>query len=221
MVGIEEKRRLVRAVRSLMGRGFAEACGFEVIANPAKLFQLLYLSVLVVGDRDYQRAVRVAAELRDHGCDSAARMAQSRHDERAGLIREAGRRRDADAVSTTLGDLAQATVDRWHGDVRRLRGEAQQDPGRERRLFTELPGVDDRAVDLFFREVQVLWPEVAPFVDRRALAAARRLELGRTVADLSELAKSRESEKLSWLAGALARVDMENRYDEIRAAARV
>lgn len=75
-------------------------------------------------------------------------------------------------------------------------------------------------MDLFLQEVQVLWPEVAPFADRRALAAARKLDIGRSVADLSALAGSRESEKLAWLAGGLARVDLENRYDEIRAAAR-
>jgi hypothetical protein len=215
---IEEKRLLVRAVRSRMGRGFAEACGFRVIGNPASLFQILYLSVLLASDRDYQRAVRVARVLRDRGWESAAGMASSLHDERAGLIRTAGRRRDADQIAATLGDLAQKIVDRYRGDLRRLRTEAKRDSGRERELLKKLPGVNDRAVDNFFQEVQVLWQEVAPFVDRRALAAARKLDLGRSVADLTELAKARESEKLAWLAGALVRVDVENRYDEIRAA---
>jgi hypothetical protein len=220
MTEIEEKRRLVRAVRSQMGRGLAEACGFAVIANPARLFQILYLSVLLASDRDYWRAVRIAQGLRDRGWESAARMARSRHDERAALIAVAGGKRDADAVSATLGDLAQAIVDRYRGDLRRLRADAQRDPSRERDRLKTLPGVDDRVVDLFFREVQVLWPEVAPFADRRALAAARKLDLGRSVEDLSALAGSRESEKLAWLAGALARVDLENRYDEIRASVR-
>lgn len=201
-----------------MGRGFAEECGFRVIGNPASLFQILYLSILLANDRDYRRAVRIAQMLRDRGWESAAGMARSLHDERAALIRTAGRRRDAEALAATLGDLAQKIVDRYRGDLRRLRSDAQRDAGRERALLKKLPGVDDRAVDLFFREVQVLWPEVAPFVDRRAMAAARKLDLGRSVADLTVLAKARESEKLAWLAGALARVDLENRYDEIRAA---
>jgi endonuclease III len=218
MTEIEEKRRLVRALRSRMGRGFAEEYGFRVIANPARLFQILYLSILLANDRDYRRAVRTAQMLRDRGWESAANMARSLHDERAALIRMAGRKRDAEKLAATLGDLAQKIVDRYRGDLRRLRSEAQRDAGRERALLKKLPGVDDRAVDLFFREVQVLWPEVAPFVDRRAMAAARKLDLGRSVADLTVLAKARESEKLAWLAGALARVDLENRYDEIRAA---
>lgn len=215
----EAKRRLVRAVRSRMGRGLAEACGLSVTSNPARLFQVLCLSALLAGDRDLQRTVRIAQGLRDRGWDSAARMARARGDERASLIRAAGRR-DPDGTAATLGGLAQAIVDRYGGDLRRLRGEARRDPGRERQLLTALPGVDDRVVDLFFQEVQVLWPEVAPFVGRRALTAARRLDLGRSVADLSALAGSRESEKLAWLAGALARVDLEDRYDEIRASVR-
>ncbi|MBX6357339.1 MAG: hypothetical protein IRZ05_15990 [Micromonosporaceae bacterium] len=218
MTGIEQKRRLARAVRSRMGRGFAEESGFRVIGNPASLFQILYLSVLLASDRNYPRAVRTARMLRDRGWESAAAMAGSLHDERAALIRTAGRRRDADRLAATLGDLAQKIVDRYRGDLRRLRTEAKRDPGRERELLKKLPGVTDRAVDNFFQEVQVLWQEVAPFVDRRALAAARKLDLGRTVADLAGLAKARESERLAWLAGALVRVDVENRYDEIRAA---
>lgn len=218
MRDIEERRRLARAVRSQMGRGLAEACGFRVLGNPGSLFQILYLSVLLASDRDYQRAIRVARVLRDRGWESAAGMASSLHDERVGLIRTAGRKRDADQLAATLGDLAQKIVDRYHGDLRRLRTEARRNPSRERELLKKLPGVTDRAVDNFFQEVQVVWQEVAPFVDRRALAAARKLDIGRTVADLTEIAKARESEKLAWLAGALVRVDMENRYDEIRAA---
>jgi hypothetical protein len=53
--------------------------------------------------------------------------------------------------------------------------------------------------------------------DRRALAAARRLGLGRTARDLAGLTGSGESEQLSWLVGALARVDLERRYAEVTA----
>ncbi len=51
--------------------------------------------------------------------------------------------------------------------------------------------------------------------DRRALTAARRLGLGRSAEDLAGLAGGRESERLAWLVGALARVDLEGRYAEL------
>jgi hypothetical protein len=118
MTGTEEKRRLARAVRGQMGRGMAEACGFSVIANPARLFQVLYLSMFVAGDRSYRRAVRTAQVLRDRGWESAAQLAAAPREERVGLIRTAGHKRDAGELAGTIGNLAQQIVDRYRGDLR-------------------------------------------------------------------------------------------------------
>ncbi|SBT41443.1 hypothetical protein [Micromonospora narathiwatensis] len=211
---IEEKKRLVRRLAG-DGRGFAERYGFRVTNNPSQLFQVLYLSVLLARRGDFRKAVDAAQALRDNGWDSAARMARSLHADRVRVLREAGQRGDVDGLADTLGDLARAVVDRYRGDLRRLRTAAQQDPARERRLLAALPGVDDQVIDLFLRETQAVWREVAPVADRRALAAARRLGLGRSADDLAGLAGSGESERLAWLVGALARVDLEKRYAEL------
>lgn len=211
---IEDKKRLVRRLAG-DGRGFAERYGFRVVNNPSQLFQVLYLSVLLARRGDFRKAVDTASALRDAGWDSAARMARSLHEDRARVLRAAGQRGDVAALADTLGDLARTIVDRYRGDLRRLRTEAHQDPARERRMLTALPGVDDEVADLFLREAQAVWREVAPVADRRALAAARRLGLGRSAADLAGLAGSGESERLAWLVGALARVDLEKRYTEL------
>lgn len=213
---IEDKKRLVRRLAG-DGRGFAERYGFRVVNNPSQLFQVLYLSVLLARRGDFRKAVDTASALRDAGWDSAARMARSLHEDRARVLRAAGQRGDVAALADTLGDLARTIVDRYRGDLRRLRTEAHQDPARERRMLTALPGVDDEVADLFLREAQAVWREVAPVADRRALAAARRLGLGRSAADLAGLAGSGESERLAWLVGALARVDLEKRYAELTA----
>ncbi|HEX5542214.1 MAG TPA: hypothetical protein VFX60_11750 [Micromonospora sp.] len=214
---MEEKKRMVRRlVRD--GRGFAEEFGFRVTSNAANLFQLLYLSILLRSQGDYRRAVQAALALRDRGWDTPANLARSPEEERFRVIRDASHRRDARRVAATLGELAEAILQRYRGDLRRLRSAARKDPTAERELLKELPGVDDAVVDLFFRDVQIIWREVAPFADRRALAAARRLGLGRSTADLAALAGSPESERLGWLFGALARIDLENRYDEFREA---
>ncbi|NES30150.1 hypothetical protein GCE86_06240 [Micromonospora terminaliae] len=213
---VEDKKRLVRRLAG-DGRGFAERYGFRVTNNPSQLFQVLYLSVLLARRGDFHKAVDAAIGLRDAGWDSAARLARSLHDDRVRVLREAGQRGDVAALAATLGDLAQKVVDAYRGDLRRLRSEAHQDPPRERRLLTALPGVDDEVADLFLREAQAVWREVAPVADRRALAAARRLGLGRSADDLAGVAGSGESERLAWLVGALARVDLEKRYAELSA----
>ncbi|AXO38170.1 hypothetical protein ACGFLT_22095 [Micromonospora chalcea] len=213
---VADKKRLARRLAG-DGRGFAESFGFRVTNNPAQLFQVLYLSVLLARRGDFHRAVDAATALRDAGWDTAARMARSRHEDRVRVLRAAGLRGDLAGLADTLGDLARTLVDTYRGDLRRLRTAARQDPAGERRLLIALPGVDDEVCDLFLREAQALWREAAPVADRRALAAARRLGLGRTAGDLAGLAGSGESERLSWLVGALARVDLERRYAEVTA----
>ncbi len=211
---LAEQKRLVRRLAG-RGRGFAEEYGFRVTNNPASLFQVLYLSILLRQPGDFRRAVRIASGLRDRGWESPARMARSLQHSRAEVIREGGLPRGADALASTIGDLARCLVDQYRGDLRRLRAAAGYDRSEERRLLTALPGVDGEVVDLFLREAQALWREAAPTADRRALVAARRLGLGRSAAELENLAGSRESEKLAWLVGALARVDLEDGYHEI------
>ena len=219
MASVEERRRTVRRLVGRTGRGLAEEFGFQVTNSPSNLFQILCLSILLGSMRDYRRAVRAAQALRDRW-DSAGPLARSPDGERLRVLREAGAAAQAPKLAGTLRDLAGVVVDRYGGDLRRLRGQAGQDPVRERQLMKQLPGVDDGVVDLFFREVQAPWREIAPFVDRRALTAARKLGLGRTAADLSEISGGRGSEKIAWLAGALARVEMDKSYDTVRDSAR-
>jgi hypothetical protein len=116
-----------------------------------------------------------------------------------------------------LEDMASLALDRWGGDLRKLRDEAERDPGRERRLLKQFKGVGDVGVDIFFREVQVAWDELAPFADRRALKAAERLKLGKDAAALQKLVGEGDFPRL--VAG-LIRVELEDDYDAVRAAAR-
>ncbi len=46
-----------------------------------------------------------------------------------------------------------------------------------RRLLQEFPGVGPTGADIFLREAQRVWPEAAPYLDRKALQGAERLGL--------------------------------------------
>lgn len=216
---IERKRRMARTLLGANRRGFAETLGLRVSNSPANLFQLLCLSILLRDLSDYRVAAQAAGALRG-AWDSAARMARSSQDERVRVLRENGAGRKAQALAAMFGDLARAVAQRYGGDLRRLRTQAGQDRAKERRLLIALPGVDDRAVDLFFREVQSPWREVAPFADQRALGAARKLGLARSAEELADVIHGVRSEKIAWLVGALVRTDLENTYDQIREPAR-
>jgi endonuclease III len=209
-LGVDEKRRLIRRLLDQQGRGIAEACGFPVTNSPSNLFAVLYLAMLA-GRHDYRRAVDLAQAVRQRW-DTATAVAAAEPEQLASALRSG-------QLGSALHELAQAVVERHRGDLRRLRTQAGHDPGRERQLITALPGIDDRAADLFIQEIQVIWPELAPFVDQRAMRAASRLGLAQDVPDLVALTGD-ESEKLAWLAGALERVDQDGTYDKARALAR-
>jgi len=71
-------------------------------------------------------------------------------------------------------------------------------------------------VDIFFREVQAVWDELAPFADARALKAASRLSLGTNPKVLARLLPQRDFPRL---VAALIRVELHDAYKDVRAAA--
>ena len=72
---------------------------------------------------------------------------------------------------------AKALVEEHSGDLGQVREAAQRTPAIERALLKKYRGVGDGLVDIFFREVQLVWPEVFPFADKKALKAARLVSL--------------------------------------------
>src|SRR5919108_705355 len=97
-------------------------------------------------------------------------------------------RRYDERTATMLGEGAELAGRRWNGDLRRLHREAGGDSGTIRSLLTEFPGIGPSGADIFVREVQGVWPDVAPFFDSRVLSGAKKVGLpgdARALADLA------------------------------------
>ena len=60
-------------------------------------------------------------------------------------------------------------------------------------------------VDIFFREAQLVWDEVSPFIDKRASESAEKLGLPTTAEELQKLVGG-DKKKLAVLAAALVRL---------------
>ena len=219
----EEQKAVARAVLEREGRGFAEEIGLGRTNNAASLFGLLVTAVLVAPRGEAAGPATAAHEVTNRwhtASDLAAASEQDVAKELGAAVEGFGRDDGDDSASDDAGTLialAGAVSETWAGDLRRLREEAGQDPERERRLLTDLPGVDADAADVFLREVQVLWPEVAPFADARALRAASALGLGGSAEDLGRYGGG--PEKICRLAGALARIEVEGSHEEVRRGA--
>lgn len=211
------KKDVVRALLDRYPRSYGEEVGADPASGrPSDLFRLLTAALLFSARISADIAVSAAKALADEGWTTAEKMAASTWAQRAKTLNEAGYARYDERTSAMLGDTAELLLDRYGGDLRRLREEAGRDPAAERRLLKECKGLGDVGVDIFFREVQAAWDELAPFVDDKALSAARRLDLA---GDAGALARLVDPAELPRLLGALVRTDLDDADDEIRAAA--
>ncbi|MER6979735.1 endonuclease [Streptomyces carpinensis] len=180
--------RVLEELIEAHGETFAEEAGITLKDTPQPLYQLLVLSVLLSARIRGSVAVASARELYDAGLRDARRMAGSQWQDRVDALGRGGYRRYDERTATQLGDGAELVAERWGGDLRRLRREADGDVPTLRELLQEVPGLGPAGADIFLREVQHVWPEVAPYLDAKTLSGAERLGLPRDPDRLVSLA---------------------------------
>lgn len=77
-------------------------------------------------------------------------------------------------MSSRLESTAEMVLEKYGGDLEKLREAAGKDPEKEMKLIKEFKGVGETAVNIFCREVQLLWEELFPFADQRTLETLGR-----------------------------------------------
>lgn len=213
-----DKREIGRTLLKLYGRTFAEDLGIRATENqPSPLFCLLISALLFSTRISHNIALKSARILFERGWTTPESMARSTWEQRVQALDEGGYVRYDERTSTMLGETAQMLIDLYQGDLRKLRAAADADPARERKLLDQFKGVGEVAVNIFFREAQLAWPELFPFADEKALASAKKLGLPTESRKLAGLVRGREN--FVKLVSALVRVQLEHKFDEIVAAA--
>jgi hypothetical protein len=209
---------VVEALLERHGQTYAEELGIDVAkGTPSVLFRLLVASILFSARIGAGQAITAARALTNEGWTTADKLAATSWSERVRVLNRHGYARYDERTASMLGDACELLLDRYRGDLRRLRAEASQDPSQERRLLKQVKGLGEVGVDIFFREAQVAWEELFPFVDRRAAQAARRLGLD---ADPGALAGGRRPEAFARLVAALVRTGLANDHDAVLEATR-
>jgi hypothetical protein len=182
------KQDTVKSILKEHGRTFSSELGIKVESGtPSALFRWLCASILMSARISSEISMKATRALGREGWTTPEKLAGSTWDQRVKALNSAGYTRYQERTSTMLGDAASLLIERYGGDLRRLRKEAGKDPKRERGLLKEFKGLGDVGVDIFFREAQAVWDELFPFADRRALSAARHLGLGSDVKQLAGL----------------------------------
>ncbi|WEP00450.1 endonuclease [Streptomyces sp. FXJ1.172] len=204
---------VVRALLDRQERTYAAQAGIRLRNTPAPLYQTLVLATLLSAPIKADTAVAAARALFDAGLRDPRSMAKASWQQRVDALGRGGYRRYDERTSTLLGKAAETLIDRWGADLRRLREEP--DP---KQALLDIPGIGPTGADIFLRDVQGVWPEFAPYVDRKALDGARRLGLPVSPEELGGLVRVRD---LTRLVDGLVHAALDKPLaDEVAAAAR-
>jgi endonuclease III len=186
------QQKVIKELLTSYGHTFTEDAGIRLKNTPQPLYQTLVLACLLSARIRSSAAVASARELREAGLHDPRRMAESDWQERVDALGRGGYRRYDERTATQLGDGAQLVLDRWGGDLRRMRDEAGGDLEKLRGLLQEVPGLGPAGADIFLREVQAVWPEASPYLDAKAREGAKRLGLPDAPPKLARLAGDAE-----------------------------
>lgn len=188
-------RDIARALLEQHGTTYAEDAGIRIDDKPAALWQLLVLSLLLSARISSGIAVAAARELFDAGCTTPER---TRDTQRRSLIAAFGRsgyRRYDERTSTQLHGLADKVLDDFSGDLRRMHEDCADVPALEEAL-QRFTGIGPAGAAIFLREVQGVWPDVAPYVDELAAKGADRLGLPTDPQKLADLVRAEDLPRL-------------------------
>ncbi|WP_338784544.1 endonuclease [Streptomyces sp. DG1A-41] len=214
---MDRQQRVVRELLDAHGRTYAEEAGIRLRDTPQPLYRLLVLAHLLSARIRASIALATARALHEAGLRDPCRMAEADWQERVDALGRGGYRRYDERTATQLGEAAELVTERWSGDLRRLRREADGKVSELRHLLQEFPGMGPAGADIFPREAQGVWPEFAPYLDAKALQGAERLNLPKDPDRLTELAGRTDP---AVLAAALVRaaVDKDVAEDTLRRA---
>lgn len=188
------------------GTTYADEAGITLRDKPAALYQLLVLTTLLSVRIKADIAVAAARELFRAGMRTPDKMLAASWQERVDALGRAHYVRYDESTATALGDGAQRVLDVYHGDLRRLRAEADGDAARLRRALSGFRRIGETGGHIFCREAQVVWPELRPYFDERALSAAGELGLPE---DPERLADQVAAADVARLAAALVRYGLD------------
>lgn len=202
-----KQQAVVRTLLDESGRTYAADAGIRLKDTPMPLYQLLVLSLLLSARIKADIAVAAARALFAAGMRTPRGMAQASWQARVDALGEGGYRRYDERTATMLGQGAEALLQRYRGDLRRMHDSG----GDLKELLQEFPGLGPTGATIFLREVQGVWTDVGPYFDRKTLDGAERVALPTSPGALAKLV---DDEEVPLLAAALTRVALDRRLAE-------
>jgi hypothetical protein len=176
---------------------YAEAAGIRLANRPAPLFQLLMLAELLSTRISADIAVAAAREIFAAGLTTPRKVRAAAWPDIVNALGRAHYRRYDESTATRLQRNANLTLDCYRGDLRVLAEDSGHDRDTAARLLQQFAGIGPLGASIFLREVQDVWPWVAPYFDERALRGALRLGLPANQGRLARLCPRGEAARLA------------------------
>src|ERR1700683_5530656 len=111
------------------GSLYAEDAGIKLADRPGPLYQLLVLAILLSAAIPAETGIAAARELFAVGYRSPKAMSEASWQDRVDALGRGHYRRYDERTATMLGDGADFLSGKWHGDLRRLRDQADGEAG--------------------------------------------------------------------------------------------
>lgn len=195
-------RDTARKLLEERGETFAEQASITLRDEPSPLFRLLMLCMLQAKPISADITVAAMRELNRQKLTTPEKVLDAPRSTFISAFGRAGYARYDESSTTYLKKLARALTDDFGGDLRELRGEEVA------KNLQRFDGIGPACADMFLREVQGVWPEVAPVFDKKAIEGAKKLGLPESGEGLAELV---EPDELPRLAAALVRVALDKK----------
>lgn len=207
---------IVRELLDRKGTTFASQAGIDLQDTPMPLFRLLTLSLLLATERNSEYGMEAVQLLDDAGIRTSDTVLETSHDDLSHVLNEAKYARRIHQHTDRLKAAAERVEDRWSGDLRTMRDDADGDVEALHDHLLDFTGIGDVAASIFLREVQAIWTELRPHVDPRAVDGAEALGLP---TDEDDLIGPVDDEDLVRFLCALVRVDLDGDADDVLDAA--
>ncbi|KAJ5746185.1 hypothetical protein N7520_011367 [Penicillium odoratum] len=179
-------------------------------ASPDTVLAMVLDSMVKARPISHSLTQKTVKHLLDEGYHHIDILATTTWEERTNTLREGGYNRYREQCATYMGGLSDIVSIKYDGDLKNLLETAHEDREEVRGLMMEFKGIGDLGLELFFNNVQSVWPSIAPFLDSRSLQTAEEIGIGRDL-DAIYGALGQEPEKMSLLANGLSKVRLEKK----------
>lgn len=200
------RQELATRLLDVAGTTYAAEAGIKLANTPAPLYRTLVLAVLLSARIKADIAVAATHELLTAGLTTPRRMCDAEWQTRVDALGRGHYVRYDESTATALGQGAQLLLTDYGGDLRTLREAAHGDASALAARLRALPKLGPVGVHIFFREVQRVWPELCPYLDKKALDGAGKLGLPTDAAELATLVPEND---MARFAAALVRVALD------------